>query len=906
MDTRLKRFDKYLIIKTVSFILAILFAALGASKVVSAIYNQKKLMPSDLSSSLYYTNVLTQGNNFQLESSEMFNHEYMSYLDMAYEKGMIYKDGTKQAYEQYQDALKTRKAHEKNKLKVSILNDLIATQGEYDRSSLDSYINKGSISLKKISEHNDGHYSSFYDSDENYYGEEGEYELYGTTMPKNASESTTFNAQVVPSPSMEYSSDDYYDDYEYYNTQYNGENESAAKVNTVVPKSVIESAKDADTVIKICRTIYNGTMLDGYYAVYVSGDYLERVVEEKFNYDVYQPDYDDFKEQAEKLDESFVNYKNMRFAVKNNDSGTLISNFDGVTKDMSDKEIEKLFLAYPWSVVIDSEKGIVEQGEKYVGENLWDHFKYKWSRDWPYEDKYTIYLCFDDNFSFGDDVFSVMENNYYSIYDEFSSALRVAIVMFMLIIACVAVLVLICAKRSEDDEIHMRVHTDKIPFIIRTALNFGIIVALAAGFYGLLCILFGYQFLSVSTTRHLLNLCAAAITAFLIDWVLYVARNIKNGSFASLFVIGKIFGLIKRSAKRTHEKLKAKKEKYNGVYRDIFNDVLRKVTLFIFLPNFVFGLLALLCACNDAWIFTFLILAPLFIYDIFIVIYLFRYAFSLRKVFYALNQVRNGNYNIKIDTSSMPQSVKNYASDVEALNEGLKIAVDNATKEQRMKTELITNVSHDLKTPLTSIITYVDLLSHCDIENEAAIGYINVLGEKSERLKQLIEALVDASKASSGTMNVELIKVSLNELTRQITGEYADEFEARNLTLVEQEDESDIIVLADSKLCYRVFDNLMNNVKKYAMPGTRVYLRIYKNGGNGVISLINISEKQLNIPASELMARFVRGDESRTTEGNGLGLSIAKDFCTLQGGRLSIEINGDLFSATVEYKGISE
>jgi len=899
LDTRLKRFDKYLIIKTVSFILAMLFAALGASKVVSAIYNQKSRMPS----ATYYTNVLTQGNNFQLESSEMFNYEYLNYLDMAYEKGMIYKDGTKEAYEQYQDALKTRKAHEKDGLKAHILNELISEQQEDDRNSLVNDIDGGLFTLKKISEHDGDHYLYFFDNNEDYYSDEEEYEL-ATTSVTESSTSTTVNEQVVSSPSREYDSEDpeYYDDYEYYNTEYNGENESTTVTNTVVPESVIKSAKDADTVIKICRTIYNGTMLDGYYAVYVSDDYLTNVVEDKFSYDVYQPDYDEFKEHAEKLDESFVNYKNMRFAVRNNDSGTLISNFDGVTADMKDNEIEELFLAYPWSVVIDSEKGIVEQGEKYVGENVWDHFKYKWSRDWPYENKYTIYLCFDDNFPFGEDVFSVMEDNYRSIYSGFTSALRFAIVMLLLLLTCIVVLVLVCAKRSEDDEVHMRVHTDKIPFIIRTVLNFGLIAALIAGFGGLIYILFGNQVLAVSTVKNLLRLCTAAIAAFLIDWILYIARNIKNGSFASLFIIGRIFGLLKRSAKKTHEKLKAKREEYTGVYRDIFNDILRKVTLFVLLPNLVLGIIALLSAWNGESGLSFLILFPLFIYDVLVVGYIFRYAFSLRKVFYALNQVRNGNYNIKIDTSSMPQSVKNYASDVEALNEGLKIAVDNATKEQRMKTELITNVSHDLKTPLTSIITYVDLLSHCDIENEAAIGYINVLGEKSERLKQLIEALVDASKASSGTMNVELIKVSLNELTRQITGEYADELEARNLTLVEQEDESDIIVLADSKLCYRVFDNLMNNVKKYAMPGTRVYLRIYKNCGNGVISLINISEKQLNIPASELMARFVRGDESRTTEGNGLGLSIAKDFCTLQGGRLSIEINGDLFSATVEYR----
>jgi signal transduction histidine kinase len=262
--------------------------------------------------------------------------------------------------------------------------------------------------------------------------------------------------------------------------------------------------------------------------------------------------------------------------------------------------------------------------------------------------------------------------------------------------------------------------------------------------------------------------------------------------------------------------------------------------------------------------------------------------------------MREGDMNVQIDTTRMPKPVKVFADDVMELQRGLQIAVNNALKDERMRTELITNVSHDLKTPLTSIINYVDLLSRCDIPDETAQQYIAVLGDKSARLKKLIEDLVEASKASSGAIRVDLVDMSLGELTNQIVGEYADAFEERNLDLIYAAD-SDVLVRADSKLCYRVLDNLMGNVKKYAMPGTRVYLDLTQTDTHGVLTLRNVSQSQLNIPVEELLERFVRADESRSTEGSGLGLSIADNLCRLQGAELRLSISGDLFTAEVAF-----
>lgn len=312
--------------------------------------------------------------------------------------------------------------------------------------------------------------------------------------------------------------------------------------------------------------------------------------------------------------------------------------------------------------------------------------------------------------------------------------------------------------------------------------------------------------------------------------------------------------------------------------------------------NLVLGLLAIFEIVNveSLW-FSFILIG----FDIFVCIQLVRFIAGVKKIFSAVNELKDGNYDVQINLFSIPRSLHGPANKLMNLRDGLKAAVEEAVKQEQTKTELITNVSHDLKTPLTSIINYVELLKKCDIDDENAKEYLSVLGEKSDRLKKLIEDLVEASKASTGNLKVELMEVSLNEITKQIIGEFSDNFDEKGLTLVETIPEEDITVKADSKMLYRVLENLMSNVSKYAMENTRVYLSVERKQGRGVISLKNISGSPLNITANELKARFVRGDEARSTDGNGLGLSIAESLCDLQGGRLDIEINGDLFVAQV-------
>ncbi len=265
-----------------------------------------------------------------------------------------------------------------------------------------------------------------------------------------------------------------------------------------------------------------------------------------------------------------------------------------------------------------------------------------------------------------------------------------------------------------------------------------------------------------------------------------------------------------------------------------------------------------------------------------------------------IKEYRKGNLDTPINRAGLPPYLIETGESLESLGEGIKIAVAEAVKQETTKTELITNISHDLKTPLTSIINYVDLLKKCDIQDETAVSYLEVLGEKSDRLKTLITDLVEASKAATGNIDVNFVNISLREILTQLVGEFSDAFSENNLDVILSVPESDIIVSADNRLLYRVFENLAINIKKYSMPSTRVYISVEKKDGKGVVVFKNISNAPLNISPDELKQRFVRGDASRATDGNGLGLSIAENLCTVQGGTLDIDIMGDLFIAKVE------
>lgn len=278
---------------------------------------------------------------------------------------------------------------------------------------------------------------------------------------------------------------------------------------------------------------------------------------------------------------------------------------------------------------------------------------------------------------------------------------------------------------------------------------------------------------------------------------------------------------------------------------------------------------------------------------------------KFKQIHDATEKIYKGDTNIKLDESLYTGVLKELAIYINDIAGGFSNAIKESLKSERLKTELITNVSHDIKTPLTSIINYVDLLKQENIQNEKAKEYIEVLDNKSQRLKKLIEDLVEASKASSGNIKINKEVLNVKELLNQVTGEFEDKFNSRGLNIISKLPEETVYIKADSRYLYRVLENTYSNVAKYAEENTRVYIDCILEEENTVaIYVKNISKDELNISAEELMQRFVRGDKSRNTEGSGLGLSIAKSLTELQDGTFNIYLDGDLFKVAIKFKRV--
>ena len=270
----------------------------------------------------------------------------------------------------------------------------------------------------------------------------------------------------------------------------------------------------------------------------------------------------------------------------------------------------------------------------------------------------------------------------------------------------------------------------------------------------------------------------------------------------------------------------------------------------------------------------------------------------------ALEAISEGALDTTLNVNEFHGQQKKVAEAVNHIRQGLMSSVNESLKNEKLKADLITNVSHDIKTPLTSIVNYVDLLKRENLDNENAKYYIHVLEDKSQRLKQLTEDLVETSKITSGNVKLNMQKLDLVELLYQTGGEFNERFEARNLTIVTKIPSEQIFIYADGRQLYRSIENLYTNAAKYALENTRVYVELEKADKKAVFTIKNVSKNELDIVSDgnvDLTERFVRGERSRTTEGSGLGLSIAKNLTHLMGGKFEIKVDGDLFIATITY-----
>ena len=313
---------------------------------------------------------------------------------------------------------------------------------------------------------------------------------------------------------------------------------------------------------------------------------------------------------------------------------------------------------------------------------------------------------------------------------------------------------------------------------------------------------------------------------------------------------------------------------------------------FLFLQFLIIG-----CGFTGAGVFLIILL----IVDAAAVIFIIRKADGLDLIMDGLKKISDGELQYKIKTDTLTRKQKVMAEYINNIGSGLDAAVENSLKKERMQTELITNVSHDLKTPLTSIINYVDLMKRENPTDPKIQEYLRILDEKSQRLKVLTEDVVEASKASTGNIKLEMNDIDFVEMVQQVIGEFEEKFQEKNLTMMVHFTDEPSIIYADGQRMWRVLENVFGNVVKYAMEGTRVYAEISNRNKKVTFSLKNISAQPLNISADELTERFIRGDVARNTEGSGLGLSIAKSLTELQGGEFKLYLDGDLFKVMITF-----
>ena len=313
---------------------------------------------------------------------------------------------------------------------------------------------------------------------------------------------------------------------------------------------------------------------------------------------------------------------------------------------------------------------------------------------------------------------------------------------------------------------------------------------------------------------------------------------------------------------------------------------------FLFLQFLIIG-----CGFTGAGVFLIILL----IVDAAAVIFIIRKADGLDLIMDGLKKISDGELQYKIKTDTLTGKQKVMAEYINNIGSGLDAAVENSLKKERMQTELITNVSHDLKTPLTSIINYVDLMKRENPTDPKIQEYLRILDEKSQRLKVLTEDVVEASKASTGNIKLEMNDIDFVEMVQQVIGEFEEKFQEKNLTMMVHFTDEPSIIYADGQRMWRVLENVFGNVVKYAMEGTRVYAEISNRNKKVTFSLKNISAQSLNISADELTERFIRGDVARNTEGSGLGLSIAKSLTELQGGEFKLYLDGDLFKVMITF-----
>lgn len=687
-------------------------------------------------------------------------------------------------------------------------------------------------------------------------------------------------AKYIESILVKCSSSDFYDDYNNY--LYSDE-------SYIVPKKQIRKKvvydEDAPKFIRDIQKIVNGTKglgfldydnlinydeyddvsldvdIDGYTdSIPVNSQNPKDYISSVFNdcIDNLQSNYD--------YEKNYENHSSFKYYIVNNKTNKVYSNLkDGETAESLTKN-DVYYLSL---------------GGKVTSQGLDSFIKeYNLEEKSLFADDFDCYIAIDTKNADNDDIYVLLKNYCDSVQNQnFGFQFTLCIILGVLGVAlAVYTLVNVSKKRIFIDYLFTDIH-----LLLSTFMAIMVITPLIYAFDNFEKILY-YNFV-VYAFAAVCGAVFAIVCEFLCSLIRVCKSEKKLLDNCVIFII----------LRWIFRKLKALIKKLFYIFGYRSKEIKRSTIPFIAFTVLIDAILIFMLAVlydEEAKIFMLLVLAG---YNLFVAYKIVTYLISLDKVIICAKNRDDFTENLE----KLPKSLQVLQESMKYTNEELRLAVEKAVKDERLRTELITNVSHDLKTPLTSIITYVDLLDKCNINDEKAKKYIGVLNDKGLKLKRLIDDLLEASKVSSGNITLNLTNINISELVVQAVGEFEEDFLKQNLEIKTDISNNHSIIFADGNKTFRVIENLLSNAKKYSAKGTRVYVSVYSDNENGVFEIKNISAEPLNISPDELTERFVRGDKSRTNEGNGLGLSIAKELCNAMGGKLEIAIDGDLFKAKV-------
>ena len=624
-------------------------------------------------------------------------------------------------------------------------------------------------------------------------------------------------------------------------------------------------------------TEWNGRLEDAYKELFTLLDCIRAIQsDEQFN---------DYETSLASVFHSVGDYTegstNLTYLFADKETQTIYTNKKAYSSYAQlEQNLEKIFKEKAYAVVYPE---LSECVTNIPGADLqvWNH-----TIDQSFDTKDFVFaVSVDTKFSVADSMADAAEN--YETYSKLMfPMLAGAIFGSVLWLIGMVWLTVTAGRRPEDEEIHLngfdRWYTEiaagtVIGIWLAGTIISGTLIANSS---------LGYSHVVV-TVIVICLICGTYTMAWFLIGYLSLVRRIKAGTLWKNSLIrkvlkwigkcsGKLADFARAFSRNTAEKIK----------------VLLVGGAFLFLQFLIIG-----CVFSGAGVFLLALMAV----DVAVMIFAIRKADGLDLIMDGLKKISDGELQYKIKTDTLTGKQKVMAEYINNIGSGLDAAVENSLKKERMQTELITNVSHDLKTPLTSIINYVDLMKRENPTDPKIQEYLRILDEKSQRLKVLTEDVVEASKASTGNIKLEMNDIDFVEMVQQVIGEFEEKFQEKNLTMMVHFTDEPSIIYADGQRMWRVLENVFGNVVKYAMEGTRVYAEISNRNKKVTFSLKNISAQPLNISADELTERFIRGDVARNTEGSGLGLSIAKSLTELQGGEFKLYLDGDLFKVMITF-----